>query len=86
MQVFVSLYWGGRVVQLPHMGIGYDPPRARSSIVLNSCVSYSELVAMIFDAMRIDMNQHTIEVLWRQCIVFASGMSYTCSVIAMMQV
>ncbi|XP_047952484.1 uncharacterized protein LOC125198079 [Salvia hispanica] len=31
------------------MGIGYDPPRARSSIVLNSCVSYSELVALYWD-------------------------------------
>ena len=77
MPVFVSLYWGGRIVQLPQVGIGYDPPRARGSIVLNSCVSFSELVAMICAKIRIDMNQHSIEISWRHCL-YGTGISYIC--------
>ena len=60
------------------MGIGYDPPRARGSIVLNSCVSFSELVAMICAKIRIDMNQHSIEISWRHCL-YGTGMSYICT-------
>lgn len=75
MQVFVSLYWGGKIVQLPHLGIGYDPPCSRDGIVFDSCVSYSELFARICATVKIDMNQHTIELSWKHSI----GKSYICT-------
>ncbi|XP_042024773.1 uncharacterized protein LOC121771938 isoform X2 [Salvia splendens] len=80
MQVFVSLYWGGRIYQLPHVGICYDPPRARASIVLDSCVSLSELVGMICAKIRIDSNQHFIEISWRHCFL-GTGTSYVCTAV-----
>lgn len=50
----------------------------RDAIILNSCVSYSGLVALISDKMKIDMMEYTIDISWRHALVFSSGFSYIC--------
>ncbi|XP_042016264.1 uncharacterized protein LOC121764285 [Salvia splendens] len=74
--VFVSLYWDGKIIQLPGLGVAYDPPRAKSFIILNEKISYYQLVSMICEKIGIELDAHTIDLTWRHPVVFSGVVNY----------
>ncbi|XP_042012783.1 uncharacterized protein LOC121761225 isoform X1 [Salvia splendens] len=74
--VFVSLYWDGKITQLPGLGVAYEPPRANSFIILSENISYYQLVSMICEKIGIDLEAHTIDLTWRHPVVFSGVVNY----------
>ncbi|XP_042063561.1 uncharacterized protein LOC121807406 isoform X1 [Salvia splendens] len=76
LMVFVSLYWDGKIIQLSGLGVAYDPPRAKSFIILNEKISYYQLVSMICEKIGIELDAHTIDLTWRHHVVFSGVVNY----------